>query len=122
MKRAYSTLKSARLVTAGFGLAILTTGAAFAAPNGSTNIYRNEFARSLAPPAAMSRAPAPTAAYASGSTNIYRNQFGQSFGAAGSLGSSVPLTACTGGSTDIYRNEFQKGFAAQEATRLARCP
>ncbi len=120
MKRTHGTFKPRRSLTTAFGLAILTSGPAFAAYSGSTDLYGNEFARSFGPATVLTSAPAP--AYRGGSTDIYENQFARSFGSGASPAPPERVIACTGGSTDIYHNEFQKSFATEQVTRLARCP
>ncbi len=120
MNHAYRTFKSGRTVRVALGIAILTSGTAFAASSGSTDIYRNEFAQSPEP--AMILASAPVPEYRGGTTDIYGDQFARSFEPAASPIPFERVIACTGGATDIYRNEFQNGFATEQLARLASCP
>jgi hypothetical protein len=121
MKWACSTFKFTRRAAAALSLTMAVSGAAFAGTIGSTDIYRNEFPRSIDPVAALT--PASASAYRNGSTDIYSNPFAQSFPTATLGAFSVGrLASCESGSTDIYRADFQKIFATKKDTHLASCP
>jgi hypothetical protein len=90
------------------GLITLTIGSSVARAGGSTDIYRNEFAKSFGTPSLQ--AISTTSAGAVGSTDIWKNEFGQSFGPSRSASRTDSAIVSRVGSTDIYSNEFQKSF------------
>jgi len=103
-----NAIQSIQRAAALAGFVALTVGSSLAHAAGSTDIYGNEFARSLGAPSLQ--APLIATAVATGSTDTWKNEFHQSFGPS-ELASPAALTVVSkADSTDMYSTDFQQVF------------
>ena len=111
MQRTYRTIAPAMRAASLFGLLLLAAGGARAATQGSTDIYRNEFAASFGSGLKTSTVDR-YAGHEDGSTDIWGNAFRASFGSSDP--DAQPTREYVVGSTDIWGNGFHASFGHSE--------